>query len=89
MTLQSIPMLRRGVRRQFDAVRKTPVLMAPERVVILDEIADAIIVKCDARRSVAEIITQLAAQYAAPAAEISNDVLGLLEDLVESALVSV
>lgn len=89
VTLQSVPKLRRGVRRHFDAARNTPVLMAPERVVVLDDIADAIIAQCDGKRSVAEIVSQLAAQYAAPAAEISNDVLILLEDLVETSLVAV
>lgn len=89
VTLQSVPRLRRGVRRHFDAARNAPVLMAPERVVMLDEIADAIVANCDGENSVAEIVATLAAHYAAPEAEISADILGFLEELVDSSLVSV
>ena len=89
VTPQSVPKLRRGVRRHFDAARNAPVLMAPERVVMLDAIADAIVMHCDGETNVAQIATALAARYAAPETEISADVIGFLEELVESSLVSV
>ncbi len=83
-----MPRLRRGVRRQFDKARNTAVLMAPERVVVLDDIADAIVAECDGQRSVAEIVAALAARYQAPEEEISNDVRDFFESLADAALVT-
>ncbi|GAN79881.1 pyrroloquinoline quinone biosynthesis peptide chaperone PqqD [Acidocella aminolytica] len=88
VTPDSVPRLRRGVRRQFDKTRDTAVLMAPERVIVLDDIADAIIMECDGHRSVAEIVTVLAARYQAPEDEISSDVTEFFEDLAQAALVT-
>ncbi len=88
VTPDSIPALRRGVRRQFDATRNAAVLMAPERVIVLDEIADAIIAQCDARASVAEIAARLAEQFAAPVEQVREDVAAFLQDLVEKGLVA-
>ncbi|MGE4480394.1 pyrroloquinoline quinone biosynthesis peptide chaperone PqqD [Acidocella sp.] len=88
VTPHSVPRLRRGVRRQFDKARNTAVLMAPERVVVLDDIADAIVAECDGQRSVAEIVTVLATRYQAPEAEISADVTVFFEDLAQAALVT-
>jgi len=83
-----VPGLRRGVRRQFDATRNAPVLMAPERVVVLDEIADAIIAKCDGKNSVGVIAGLLAAQFDAPVADVQADVQVFLKELVDKGLVN-
>ncbi len=88
VTQQSVPRLRRGVRRQFDKARNTAVLMAPERVVVLDDIADAIIGECDGQRSVAEIVATLAARYQASEDEISGDITSFFEELTQAALVT-
>lgn len=88
VTPQSVPRLRRGVRRQFDKARNTAVLMAPERVVVLDDIADAIIGECDGQHSVAEIVAALAARYQAPEDEIIGDVTAFFEELTQAALVT-
>jgi pyrroloquinoline quinone biosynthesis protein D len=88
LTADSVPALRRGVRRQFDATRNAPVLMAPERVIVLDEIADAIIAQCDGRASVAEIAARLAEQFSAPLEQVREDVAAFLRDLVEKGLVA-
>jgi pyrroloquinoline quinone biosynthesis protein D len=86
--LQSVPALRRGVRRHFDSTRNTPVLMAPERVVVLDDIADAILAECDGKRSITEIAAILAARFAAPEAEITTDVLAFFTELSDASLVT-
>ncbi len=88
VTLQSVPALRRGVRRQFDTARNAPVLMAPERVVMLDDIADAIIAECDGKRSAGEIAARLAERFGAPEADVLVDVLAFLEELSEASLVA-
>jgi pyrroloquinoline quinone biosynthesis protein D len=89
VTADSIPALRRGVRRHFDAARNTPVLMAPERVVMLDDIAAAVLDQCDGKQNVAAIVAVLATRYAAPAAEVTKDVIDLLEELVAGMLVTI
>ena len=89
MTLMptSVPVLRRGVRRQFDKTRNVPVLMAPERVIMLDDIADAIVSECDAVSSVADITARLSARFATPAEDIEGDVLAFLQELLDKGLI--
>jgi pyrroloquinoline quinone biosynthesis protein D len=87
LTRTSVPALRRGVRRHFDKARNAPVLMAPERVIMLDEIADAIVAECDAVSSVAEITARLSRRFATPAADIEADVLAFLQTLLDKGLI--
>jgi len=87
ITPATIPQLRRGVRRQFDATRNAAILMAPERVIMLDDIADAILSECDGTATVGEIVTRLAARFESPESEIHPDVLAFLEDLIEKGLI--
>ncbi|WP_297489854.1 pyrroloquinoline quinone biosynthesis peptide chaperone PqqD [Acidocella sp.] len=83
-----MPVLRRGVRRRFDATRGQNVLLCPERVIMLDDIADAITQLCDGRNSVAEISRILAVRFAADAAVVEADVLGFVQELVDKGLVA-
>lgn len=87
LTPTSVPALRRGVRRQFDKARNVPLLMAPERVIMLDDIADAIVSECDAVSSVEEITTRLSARFATPAEDIQGDVLAFLQTLLDKGLI--
>ena len=89
LTAASVPMLRRSVRRQFDAARNAPILMAPERVVMLDEIADAIITECIAGGSVHMIALRLAARFVAPVDQVEEDVLSFLQDLIDKGLMTI
>lgn len=84
----SVPVLRRGVRRQFDAVRNSAVLLAPERVVLLDEIADAIIGECGAGGNVREIANHLALRFQAPPDEVEADVIEFLQELFDKGLLT-
>ena len=88
-TAQSVPKLRRGVRRQFDAARGQNLLQCPERVVLLDDIANAIIELCDGQRSIAEISRTLAARYEEEAALVEEDVRGFVTELLEKGLVTI
>ncbi|MBI1239777.1 MAG: pyrroloquinoline quinone biosynthesis peptide chaperone PqqD [Alphaproteobacteria bacterium] len=87
LTGASRPRLARGVKRDIDKARGTPILQAPERVLVLDEVADAILQRCDGAASVAEIALDLAAIYHAPRETIEADMLELLEDLLEKGYV--
>lgn len=77
----SVPILPRGVRRHFDKVRGVPVLLGPERVLMLDEIGCAILDQVDGLSTIDEISTKLADIYAAPKEDISTDVSDFLTDL--------
>ncbi len=82
-----VPTLARGTRLRYDEARQRWVLLVPERVMAPDEIAVEILQLCDGQRSVADIIDQLAAAYAAPRDEIAADVIAMLQDLAGSGFV--
>jgi pyrroloquinoline quinone biosynthesis protein D len=86
--MASMPALRRGVRRQFDATRQCAILMAPERVIVLDEIGDAIIASLGPAISVDTITKQLAERFDATPEEVGPDVLGFLQELSEKGLLA-
>ena len=77
------PVLLRGVRTHWDAVRGTWFLLAPERAVALDEIGAAILAEADGRTRFTEIVERLAAKYDAPAPQIATDARRFLTALIE------
>ena len=82
----SVPVLRRGVRRQFDAARNAPVLQAPERVVVLDEIADAILGECAAGGCLGQVSERLAVRFQAPREVVEADVIAFFQELFDEGL---
>jgi pyrroloquinoline quinone biosynthesis protein D len=71
-----------GVMLRHDRTRNSWVLMAPERVLVLDEVALEVVRACtDGSGTVATGIDRLAQSFDAPRAEIEGDVLELLTDL--------
>ncbi len=76
-----IPRLRPGVRLHRDRVRERWVLLAPERIVEVDDQAHAILEKVDGVAPVSAIAAALAAEYEADAGEIAADATALLGDL--------
>jgi pyrroloquinoline quinone biosynthesis protein D len=86
ITADSVPALRRGIRRKFDATRNAHVLLGPERVIVLDDIAAAITELVDGETSVARISGVLAERFAADAALVESDVMAFVRDLVEKGL---
>jgi PqqA peptide cyclase len=78
MDAQSRPGLRRGVRLDFDVVRRQPVILFPEGVLLLNDTAAAIVQRCDTRRAVTDIVADLARSYAGVTTE---SVLRVLRDL--------
>jgi pyrroloquinoline quinone biosynthesis protein D len=79
----SVPQLPRYVKFRFDETRQQWVVLAPERLLLPDEIAVEILQRVDGRRSVDEIVSLLAEKFEAPREEIAADVIGMLQDLVE------
>lgn len=82
-----IPYLPRGVRLADDRVRGIRVLQAPERAMQLDPIGDAILSELDGSRSMAAIVSDLAARYHAPEEQIAGDVRDFLTGLIERRMV--
>jgi pyrroloquinoline quinone biosynthesis protein D len=82
----SVPALRRGIRRRFDETRQAHVLLGPERVIVLDEIAVAIVELVDGRRAIAEISGVLAAKFQSDQAMVEADVVGFVQALVDKGL---
>jgi len=79
-----------GIRLQHDKVRDAWTLMAPERVLVLDEIACEVVVQIvDSDGGLAGVIDRLAAKFDAPREEIAGDVLQMLQPLVDKQLLRV
>jgi pyrroloquinoline quinone biosynthesis protein D len=79
----SRPVLPRHTKLKFDATRERWVLLAPERVLAPDDIAVEVLQLCDGERSVERLVGELAEKYAADRAEISRDVIAMLQDLAD------
>ena len=84
----SRPKLPRHTRLRFDETRHVWVVLAPERVLAPDEIAVEVLQLCDGVRSVADMVDQLAAKYAAERSAIATDVIAMLQDLADKGFLT-
>ena len=80
------PKLAPGVMLRNDPKRGT-MLLGPERILELDEIAQAIVAQFDGRKRVSEIAAALAKEYDANADDIRADIDQLLKDLTTKGYV--
>ena len=79
------PRLAAKARLKWDAVREKHLLLFPEGLLVLNPTAQAVLALCDGARPVAEIIKNLAAQYASEA--VDGDVREILRRLADKGLV--
>ena len=86
MTDDPKPRLAPGVKMRTDAARGA-MLLGPERILELDEIAQSIVAQFDGTKRVSEIAAALAKEYNALAAEIRADIEHLLKDLTAKGYV--
>jgi pyrroloquinoline quinone biosynthesis protein D len=70
-------------RFRFDETRKAWVVLAPERLLLPDEQAVAVLKLVDGVRDADAISDALSREYAAPREVIAADVLPMLQDLVD------
>ena len=84
MTTETVPVLWRLARMDFDPVRQRHVLLYPEGTVLLNETGAAILQLCDGRRSVAEIAGVLQERYGS---DVTADVITYLSGLAERELI--
>ena len=89
VTQNSIPKLRRGILRKFDAARGQNVLLGPEKVILLDDIGNAIVECCDGQASVSQIAQTLAESYETELAQVEPDVLEFVQELQDKGLVTI
>ncbi len=83
----SVPAFNRGFRLRHDAVRDAWVVLAPERLFQLDEVAVEVLKLVDGIRSVPGIVDILAARFAAPREAIAADVEAMLRDLADKGAI--
>jgi pyrroloquinoline quinone biosynthesis protein D len=86
LTDESRPHLLRGVKLKNDQVRKTWVLLAPERFLRLNPISVDILQRCDGQAALAAIVDDLANKYATDRAVVERDVRVLLAGLLEKRM---
>ena len=82
ISADSIVRLAPGTRLQQDTVRGGWVLLGPERMLVLDDIAQLVVSRL-AGQPVGELIAVLAAEFDAPVEVIGQVVLGLLTTLAD------
>lgn len=78
----SVPAFNRGFRLRHDDVRGKWVVLAPERLFVLDGPAAEVLQLVDGERSLSAIVDALAVKFAAPREAIAKDVDAMLQDLV-------
>ena len=86
LTADSIPVLWRLARIDFDPVRQQRVLQYPEGVVLLNNTGGIILDLCDGQRSIAAIAAILEERYHR---DVLGDVIEYLSGLAERELLSV
>jgi pyrroloquinoline quinone biosynthesis protein D len=73
---------------RHDEQRGRWVILAPERVLLPDEISVEILQLCDGTATVDDIAAALAQDYSAPVEEIRADVIEVLQNLIDKGFLS-
>jgi pyrroloquinoline quinone biosynthesis protein D len=71
------------VKFRFDQTRDRWVILAPERLLLPDDLSVEILQQIDGTRSVDDIVDALMVKFSAQREEISVDVTALLQDLAD------
>ena len=84
---QSRPVLAQGARPQNDPKTGEPILVFPEGAMFLNAAASDIVSRCDGKRTVNDLIAQLASEYEVSEETVAGDVLDCLLELEHRKLV--
>ena len=80
--------LPRHAKLRFDKARDKWIILAPERVFELDEIAYEVISRCDGERTVTDVVDELCLKFDQVEREvIMSDVVGMLQNLADKGFV--
>ncbi len=82
-----VPEFPRGVKFRFNKAKEQWVLLAPERLLVPDEIAVEVLKLCDGERNVEAIASNLAERFNAPKEVIVTDVISMLQDLADKGFI--
>ena len=83
------PRLKSFVVMRRDELRGHWVVLSPERILTLDEVARSILKLADGARSVDDIVTNLAKAFQAPRDVIAGDVIEFLQELSDQLLLDI
>jgi len=83
-----VPRLAPHVRLNFDPWRQKWVVLAPERVIVPDDIAVEVLKNCTGKASLGTVIDTLEREFDAPREEIAGDVVDLVRDLVKKGVLT-
>jgi pyrroloquinoline quinone biosynthesis protein D len=83
---ESRPRLAAHRRLKFDEARKSWTIQAPERVFLLDEIAYAIVSRCDGDKTLDGIVDELCTAFGAPRDVVAPDVQKLVRDFADKGV---
>lgn len=81
------PAFNRGFRLRHDEVRGSWVVLAPERLFMLDGPAVEVLKLVDGARTVPEIVDELAVKFTAPRDVIARDVDAMLRDMSDKGAI--
>ena len=84
----SVPRLAAHARLRFDKRREQWVLLAPERIFVLDDIALAIVERCQGRATLGEIVDDLARTFDAPREQVLADTGALLQGFLDKGVMT-
>ena len=85
---RSVPRLPTGVWLKHDEPRGQWVILAPERMFVLDDIAVEVMRDVDGAADVGAIVDGLAHRFNAPRGEILGDVIAMLQDFADKGVVA-
>jgi pyrroloquinoline quinone biosynthesis protein D len=85
----TVPRLPRHVKLRHDKARDRWLILVPERVLVPDDTAVAVLSRVDGARSVRDIANDLAQTYQAPVDVILADSVALLQDLADKGFLAV
>ena len=85
----SVPRFAPGVRLRLDETRRAWLLLAPERVLMLDEVAVEILRQVGGATTVGAIGDDLAVKFSADREEVVRDIVEMLESLRDRGLIEV
>ena len=84
---ETVPRFPKHVKFRHNKARDEWVILAPERLVNLDQIAVEILKMVDGEKKVKEISTELSKKFNAPEETIISDVKEMLQDLSDKGFI--
>ena len=88
--LASAPRLAPHMRLRHDKARDQWTIQAPERSFVLDQVAHAIVSRCDGTAALSAVVDDLCATFPdAPRAVIEKDVVALVQNFTDKSVMQV